>query len=422
MRGRKMKRLTSILCTIGVTASIFSGCGAAKVETNTKEGKKLEGKIEFFQQKREAVKTFDAIIAKFNEEYPDIKVEQNCVPDAGKVLTTRIASGDTPDVFTIYPLASEFKAQCDQKYILDITDLNGAKNINPDIKKVLMNKDKLYSIPLSLNTMGVFYNKNMFKELNLEIPKTYDEFIKTLEKVKIAGKTPIVLPDKDSWTLGQCGDRLFGMYMTNEMDIFEQVGKDQKSCADSQGLNKLAKVMLELRNYGQPNTLGTGYDQAVAEFASGKSAMFYQGVWALPVITKANPSFEVGLFPFPSDKADETKISINIDCAVAAGAEGKNIELAKTFIDFLARKEIAEMYTKMDGLPSAIKDVKTQQKELDIVQKYISEGKTYPIPSNDWKPGFSQEWKKVIQNLIAKKDVNFFTKELDGMVKTYYKN
>ena len=417
-----MKKVISFFTAMFMTSTLFLGCGSAK-DTDVKktDGKKLEGKIEFFQQKKEAVKNFDAIIAKFNEEYPNIKVEQNCVPDAGKVLTTRMSTGDIPDVFTVYPLASEFKVQCDQKFVMDISNLNGIDNINPEIKKMLTYKDKLYALPISLNTMGIFYNKQMFKELNIEIPKTYDELISAMKKIKAAGKTPIILPDKDSWTVGQCGDRLFGMYMNEEMDLFDKVGKGEKSTADSKGLDKLAKVMLELREYGQADSLGTGYDQAISVFASGKAAMFYQGTWALPIIDKAKPSFEVGMFPFPGDTDKESKIGINVDCAVSARADGKNGELAKTFISFLARPEIAQMYVKADGSPSAIKDVKSDRKEFEAMQKSIAEGNTYPIPSNNWKPGFSGEWKKVVQNLIVKKDVKAFTKELDQVVKNFYK-
>ena len=49
--------------------------------------------LEFFQQQgEEAIQAgYEAVIADFEEEYPNIKITQNTVPDAAKVLTSRIA-------------------------------------------------------------------------------------------------------------------------------------------------------------------------------------------------------------------------------------------------------------------------------------------------------------------------------------------
>ena len=48
---------------------------------------------------------------------------------------------------------------------------------------------------------GVLYNKDIYAELGLEIPTTWDEFIANSEKIKDAGKAaPIIQTYGDTWT------------------------------------------------------------------------------------------------------------------------------------------------------------------------------------------------------------------------------
>src|SRR3546814_1651862 len=47
--------------------------------------------------------------------------------------------------------------------------------------------------------MGVYYNKAMFAELGLQVPKTYAEFKDVVEKIKAAGRIPIAFGNRDRW-------------------------------------------------------------------------------------------------------------------------------------------------------------------------------------------------------------------------------
>ena len=100
------KRTAAVLSMI--LAISMTGCSSGvKPEEEKTNGKKDDGvlEIEFFQQKMEEgpQKGYQAIIDKFNEENSDIRIEMNTVPDAGTVLTSRIASGDIPVLFSDYP-------------------------------------------------------------------------------------------------------------------------------------------------------------------------------------------------------------------------------------------------------------------------------------------------------------------------------
>lgn len=131
------KRLLAMACVAAMVVAMFAGCGgggesstsstakesssessAVKEESGAEEtsseavGSELsvsgDVEIEFFQQKREAVDSFQAVIDAFMEKNPNITVTQNVVPDASTVLMTRAASNDIPDVMMHWPTDSQF--------------------------------------------------------------------------------------------------------------------------------------------------------------------------------------------------------------------------------------------------------------------------------------------------------------------------
>ena len=62
-------------------------------------------------------RAYAEVLARFKEEYPDIDIEINTVPDAGTVLMQRIATGDIPPIFSDYPTQTQFKEKVNNGYI-----------------------------------------------------------------------------------------------------------------------------------------------------------------------------------------------------------------------------------------------------------------------------------------------------------------
>ena len=424
-----MKRALSLIAAIALMTGVFAACGqnnsagdgtagstAAQTQGSSK-AEELKGKIEFFQMKREAVDTFDAIIEKFQQDNPGITVEQNSIPDASQVLTTRMASNDAPDVFTHWPDRAEYKVLIDEGYVLDLSGESFMSGINPAILDMIKYNGKSYMVPIALNAMGVFYNADQFNELGLTVPNTYSEFVQLLEKVKAAGKTPLMLPDKDAWTIEQSSCLLTGTWLPDIEGFYTKLQKGEISAKDEPMYKRQAEVLLELRNYGQKDTLGTGYDQAIGEFATGKSVMFLQGIWAIPSIKKANPDLQFAMFPFPGEKAEDTKTVVGVDSAVAISAEGKNLDISKNFVSFIASKDAGQIYADLDGSPSAITGVETKVKEYQALVDLMNNGKTFKYPYDYWKAGALDEDFKSVQNLIADKNVDEYLARQDKIFK-----
>lgn len=378
--------------------------------------------IEFFQMKDEGTDYYTELISAFEAEYPNIKVEHTNVPDAETVLMTRMASDQVPDVFTNFPLDISFREQVKAGYVMDITDFVSLENVNEDILDISLLDGKAYSVPVSLNMLGIYYNTEIFKENNLEIPTTIEELYAVCDKLEKADITPFTFPDKDVWTVRQFCDRASVSMLEDPAKLFEEIGAGTITAQDSPELRKMGETIVKLRSYGQEDNLGTGYEQSIADFSNGKAAMFFSGTFAYPEIVKSNPDMSFAMFRYPSfGDSDIDRLGINIDTAFSISADTTNAEAAKTFVEYCTKPENAQKFSDFDGTPSAIKGVEFNKTEFaDMFNEYVKTGKTMSVPSNSWPAGFGGEYGNLNQALVDDENVDQWLENLNQLILDTY--
>ena len=159
----KKKMISLLLCFSMVVAC--AACGAEEESGEEKAASKDKITLEFYQTKREAVKSMDALIKKFNESQDRIVVEQNNVPDGQDLLMTRMASNDMPPIFTCYPGKEDFKKMTEQGAVVELTSESFLDNVLDGMKDIVTYDDKIYALPISASTLGIYVNKDLFAEL-----------------------------------------------------------------------------------------------------------------------------------------------------------------------------------------------------------------------------------------------------------------
>ena len=136
-------------------------------------------------------------IARFNEENPNVKVEQTCVPveswsDFIQKWITMSTSGEAPDVISLGLEAVNMAVSNDLLVPLDDIiagdeELTAKKDqYAPSLLEGFSSGDSLYGLPNGTQTMVVYYNKHMFDDAGLEYPQdgwTWDQFRETAEKL-----------------------------------------------------------------------------------------------------------------------------------------------------------------------------------------------------------------------------------------------
>ena len=81
---------------------------------------------------------------------------------------------------------------------MDLSDQPWNQRMIDSAKQTVAYKGKTYGAALDVSTFGVYYNKTIFDRLQLQPPKTWDQFMAMNAKIKQAGLSPIIGGFKDS--------------------------------------------------------------------------------------------------------------------------------------------------------------------------------------------------------------------------------
>jgi raffinose/stachyose/melibiose transport system substrate-binding protein len=299
-------------------------------------------------------KMFDAFTAK----YPNITVDFQTTVDTEyeTKLTTALRAGKGPDIAQLKAYG-ELQPLTDAGYLVPLDDkLAGLKDFYPqalDGARSVKDK-KTYGVPYAMPDMGVFYNKKIFADNGISVPKTYSEFIDACKKLKAAGVTPIAAggASGSAWALeimvGVVGPNIYGGdAFWNDIESGKAKFTDPRFVAVLQRLQ-------DMYPYYSPGTEGVDYTTATQQFINGQAAMFMGGAWENGSFKAQNKDLSFDIFSFPPDKAGDPAITSSFaDGSYGAIAGSKNQDAALKLLDFMTTTEWAQMFADYLGWPLA---------------------------------------------------------------------
>ena len=203
---RKTQRRVSALVASVAVLALASGCaGAADTKTaETKEG------VITFRSWSPVDQTTKNMIAATQEANPDIKIEAEIFnyPEYLVDLSTRASSNSMPDIIGLQPgaLTQQYRDKllplqdCAEKtWGKDWQDkffpigIEQARMGNPE------GDENFYSLPMLVQTVNMWANKEIVAKEGLEIPKTWDDLKTVAEKMQGKEQAGFMLPAKDGW-------------------------------------------------------------------------------------------------------------------------------------------------------------------------------------------------------------------------------
>lgn len=150
-----------------------------------------------------SIETWEALSAAYAEVNPDVKVTIEAHPpgsEGDNLIKTRLATGEMNDMFW-YNSGSLFQALKADQNLVPLTDEPWAEKIDENFKKVVSTDTALYGAPVGPSFAGaVIYNKEIYADLGLEVPATWDEFMANNEAIKQSGLVAVVQTYGDTWT------------------------------------------------------------------------------------------------------------------------------------------------------------------------------------------------------------------------------
>jgi raffinose/stachyose/melibiose transport system substrate-binding protein len=363
------KQLKNLLVPIGLLLLlVLAGCSSSANEDN--DGKTT---ISFVHWRGEDVEAFNSIIAKFEEENPDIKVQMDVYPSDQyiTVAQTKLRDGKTGDIFTSFP-GAQFESLAKADYFEDLSDEAFVGNFNENLITNGQNEGKQLALPYQLVFNQPIYNTAIFEKLGLEPPTDWEGFLAVCKTLKDNGYIPIAFP-------GDVAPQQFmnSMVMNNQPDedALKNLQLGKTKLTDDWWVKTLSQIQELVDNgYFQDNALGTKQDGAIALMAQEKAAMYATGSFAIASILEQNPELKLDSLAPITVAADEAKYEgIHTSTfMLAINKKSEKQEAAKKFLEFLSQSDIATEYANATAQHLTIKDVTYESEALQTLETWTT--------------------------------------------------
>jgi len=323
-----------------------------------------------------------AIVEEWNATHDDIKVEQQIfsLDEYLQIMEASIAGNEEPDIFGPHTHVRGYGEAGITVDLRNHLDDDFIDHFTPSTIKQFTWSDKLYALPWTAQTFGIFYNKDIFEEMNLDIPSTWDEVIEVADKVREQNNIiqPIAFGNRGKWL----GCDFFLPLITQVTDDPTLVLKmDRRGSYDADvtwdhpatvEAFELLKKLVDA-NVFAPGMNGISNDQALNMFYMGRAAMFISGSWMPKTLDRDAPdTLNWDVFEMPSYKSGSRNWTGNESGAnLAVSKRSENIDEAIEFLKFMYDSDVHKraMITAK-GMPAKLETV--EELEDPIVKKMSS--------------------------------------------------
>lgn len=294
----------------------------------------------------------NTIIPAFNKAHPEITVKFVATkPDQyDGALNAKLKSGTAGDIITCRPFTRSLN-QFQAKQLDDLTSLPGLENFGTFAKHAWSTPDDktTFCVPMASVLHGFIYNKDYFDANGFTVPKTYEDFLTLLDKIKAEGSMiPLAVGVKDGWASQTMGfDNIGPNFWGGEAGVDGILNGTRKY--NDPGFLAAFDALSKWVPYLGPNVAGEAYTDSQTLFTSGQAAIFPAGSWEIAGF-EAAAKFKMGAFPAPPPaSAKQCYVENQIDIAMGLNSASTNKDAAKTFLSWAAGQDFETMYAQ--GLP-----------------------------------------------------------------------
>lgn len=212
--------------------------------------------------------------------------------------------------------------------------------------KINLSDGQPYMVPYNIQTDGIWFNAAKYPDLKKNPPKTWDQFLGTLKKLKSQGVAPIAadgnVPGYNAYWLELL------MIREGGPGILQKIASDKSGAAWKSPvvLNAAKKVeQLVKGGYLIKGYTASQFPYQEQQWANNKAGLLLMGSW-LPSEASAFAAkgMKYDSFPFPSTGSDK---SARVDFSgFEVPKKAKNAKAAQEFAAFFLSKKYQTMWAK----------------------------------------------------------------------------
>lgn len=356
----KVLKKIAVSALAGLLAVGMAACGSSASSEKASDlqykdiklgetGKDLKTTIKLYTHRTDMMKddyngtTWKQYLAEFNKMYPGIKVEIEAGTDYANSALTRLQGGDWGDIMMIPAVDASERGN----YFLSYGKVE-------DLDKLVhyayaqQYKGDVYGISSTGNAVGIVYNKAVFKKAGVtELPKTPQEFIEDLKKVKDnTDAIPLYTNYAAGWTMGAWDAYVGGTatgdnkYMSQELLHTKNPFSDP---GDGTHMYNVYKILYDAVSDKliEDDYSTTDWEGSKTKMNNGEIATMVLGSWAVSQIKAAGEhADDIGYMPFPIsiDGKQYTSSAADYAYGINKDSSADNQEAAMIFVKWMTDK------------------------------------------------------------------------------------
>lgn len=264
------------------------------------------------------------------------------------------------------------------------------------VKDDVMVGDKIYGLPLSLDTLAVYYNKDLLDRVGVpEPPKNWEEFQAAAKKINKYDRANDKIIQSGA-ALGTGGnipaadDILFILFRQSGLSFTDKNGQPQFGGGKAKADNPAMAVLNFYTDFANPTRDTYGWNKnmgnALDEFVSGKVGFMIGYSYQYPLIKARAPQLNVGVLPLFQLNPDRPINAANYYIQ-AVTAKSKHQNEAWALIDYLAHSAVTKGYLDATGRPTALRAYIGSQKENITIAPFAEQ----VLVAENWYRGSNYE-------------------------------
>ena len=335
--------LASVVASVALSGAAFAGSHA-----------KLSGDLVIFSDMSNPAPraVMEGMVERFGEMHPDLNIELTVIDrEAYKTQIRNFLSANPPDVANWYA-ANRMKPYVDAGLFEDISDMWAEPELADlaSTKGAMTLDGKQWGVPYTYYQWGVYYRKDIFEELGLSEPATFDDEIANCQKIIDSGRKCYTIGTKFLWTAGGWFDYL--NMRTNGYDYHAALTAGEIPWTDA-GVAETFANWRKLIDMGAfiDNHTAYSWQEAMPFMVNGEATAYLMGNFAVsPLRDGGLDDSKLDFYQFPAINASvELAEDAPTDTFhIPSGAANK--EAARAFLKFVVSPENQTLINNGDNL------------------------------------------------------------------------
>ena len=322
---------------------------------------------------------YKSLIDEFEAQFPNITVNyyKKTYQDYEKDLLEAMATGRGPDIFMMH---NTWLARYNDRIWAAPFDFITLKQFQNDFVDVVVDDfvidGFIGAIPLSVDTLALYYNKDILNTSGIaQPPRTWEEFLTDVEILTIKDERGNIVRAGASLGTARNVNRSTDILSLLMLQSGAQMVNSQKTRATFDRSVNLGgekfypgeRALEFYIDFANPlksiHTWNTRMHYSIDAFYEGQTAMMFNYSYHIPTIRAKSPYLNFAVSEMPQIDFMDNDINYANYWGLTVSHNSQDFEPAWKFIVWLTQKEQAQKYLELAKKPTARRDLVDFQKD-----------------------------------------------------------